>query len=260
MRLAREALNDGCETIVALGGDGTWSRVAAVMVAARTDCALAPLAGGTGNDLAKSLAIPASNFQAVASLVERRATRRIDVGYIDDRCFINAAGFGFDAAVLAAAAHRRWPRGDALYLTCALELLFGYRGIDASIDGGPMRTHLLLVVANGARFGGSFRVAPKASVSDRALDIVVVLDAAPVRRAILLAAATRGAHLRLPEAFTFQERDSLLRFAAPPVFEADGELHRAATAEVRVRCAPAALRVITSASSSAPDPPRESAR
>ena len=259
-RLAREALNDGCETIVALGGDGTWSRVAAVMVAARTDCALALLAGGTGNDLAKSLAVPASSFASVASLVARRVTRRIDVGYIDDRCFVNAAGFGFDAAVLQAAAGRTWPRGDALYLACALELLFGYRGIDASIGGGPMRTHLLLVIANGAYFGGSFRIAPAANIGDGALDVVAILDASPVRRTMLLAAATRGAHLRLPGAFTFQERETALRFAAPPVFEADGELYRATSAEVRVRCAPAALRVITSASSSAPDRPRESAR
>src|SRR5688500_3649283 len=151
-RLAREALNDGCTTIVALGGDGTWSRVAAVMAAARTDCVLAPLAGGTGNDLAKSLALPASDFVAMASLVALGATRRIDVGYIDDRCFVNAAGFGFDAAVLEAAAGRTWPRGNALYLTCAIGQLVSYRGITASIGGGPMRTHLLLVIANGARF------------------------------------------------------------------------------------------------------------
>jgi diacylglycerol kinase (ATP) len=259
-RLAREALNDGAETIVALGGDGTWSGVAAVMVAARTDCILAPLAGGTGNDLAKSLAIPASDFVAVAALVARGATRRIDVGYVDDRCFVNAAGFGFDAAVLEAAAGRVWPRGNALYLACAMEQLFSYGGITASIGGGPMRTHLLLVIANGARFGGSFHIAPEASVSDSMLDVVAILDATPVRRMLLLAAATRGAHIRLPEAFTFQERETLIRFTVPPVFEADGELHRAASPEVRVRCVPGALRVITSESFAGRERLRESAR
>ena len=260
-RLAREALNEGAETIVALGGDGTWSRVAAVMAAARTDCTLALLAAGTGNDLAKSLELPASDFAAIAALVARGSARRIDVGYVDDRCFVNAAGFGFDAAVLQAAAGRRWPRGTALYLTCAMQLLFGYRGILASIAGGPGRTHLLLVIANGARFGGSFHIAPDASVSDGMLDVVAVLDAEPVRRMLLLAAATRGLHVRMPGAFSFRERETTLRFAEPPVFEADGELHQAAGTEVRVRCVPRALRVLTSASASArPERPPGSAR
>ena len=260
-RLAREALNDGAETIVALGGDGTWSRVGAVMAAARTDCALALLAGGTGNDFAKSLGVPASDFAATAALVARGTAMRIDVGYIDDRCFVNAAGFGFDAAVLQAASRRMWPGGRALYLACALERLFGYQAIAASIGGGPMRPHLLLVIANGTRFGGSFRIAPDASVTDGALDVVAVLDAEPIRRITLLAAATLGAHTRLAEAFAFQERETTIRFLEPPVFEADGELHQAGGAEVRVRCVPRALRVLTSASSSARrERPPESAR
>ena len=259
-RLVGEALDAGCRTIVAIGGDGTWSKVAAALAAARGDCTLALVAAGTGNDLAKSLGLPASPV-AVATLVAGGASRPVDIGYVDDRCFVNAAGFGFDAAVLAAAATRRWPRGEALYITCALERLFGYRGVHVGIAAGREQRRLLLVVANGSRFGGSFRIAPAADPSDGLLDVVAVADAPPLQRVWLLAAAMRGAHAGLPGVSMGREQTLTLRFREPPQFQADGDLYRAATSEVMVRCVPAALRVVTSASSSAlPAQPHESAR
>ena len=249
-RLVRDALDDGCRVIVALGGDGTWSKTAAAIIEARADCALALLAGGTGNDLAKSLGVPARDPIATALLVARGVERAIDIGRLDDRVFINSAGFGFDVAVLRAAAKRRWPPGDALYLASALEQLFAFRGIDAAIDGDPFRTHLLLVVANGARFGGSFRIAPAAEPSDGALDIVGILDATPIRRMRLFAAAVRGSHLGLAEVRSRQAREVRLRFRTPPVYQADGELYAAVSDRVTVRCVPNALRVVSDASAS----------
>ena len=61
--LAEKAISDGATTIVAVGGDGTWSNVAGCLVAAgRTDVSLGLLPAGSGNDFAK-------NFKAVSSPV-----------------------------------------------------------------------------------------------------------------------------------------------------------------------------------------------
>jgi diacylglycerol kinase (ATP) len=258
-RLVDEALADGCRTIVALGGDGTWSKVAAAIVAARGDCALALLAGGTGNDLAKNLGVPARDPQATARLVATGAERRIDIGLVDDRVFVNCAGFGFDAAVLGATAGRTWPRGDALYLASAIEQILGYRGVDIASGSETFERHLLLVIANGARFGGTFHIAPGADISDGALDIVGVLDASPLRRVRLFAAAIRGSHLALPEVSSRRSTEVRLQFREPPLFQIDGDLYRAAAPEVTVRCVPGALRVVSGATSS-PDDSSGSAR
>jgi diacylglycerol kinase (ATP) len=258
-RLVRDALDDGCRTIVALGGDGTWSKTAAAIVAARGDCALALLAGGTGNDLAKNLGLPARDPIATAHLIASGDERRIDVGFVDDRFFVNCAGFGFDAAVLAASVGRRWPRGDALYLACALEQILGYRGVEIDDGDAGFRRHLLMVIANGARFGGSFRIAPGADLSDGALDIIGIGDASPLRRARLFAAAVRGTHLALPEVRTRRAADVRLRFREPPFYQVDGDLYRAAAAEVAVRCIPGALRIVSGGTASSARS-RESAR
>jgi diacylglycerol kinase family enzyme len=115
------------------------------------------------------------------------------------------------------------------------------------------------VVANGARFGGSFLIAPTAELSDGVLDIIAVLDAAPLRRVKLFAAAMRGTHVGLADVEHRQARSVDLRFRAPPIFQADGDLYVATRAELTVRCLPGALRVV-SAASDAPDAMTGSAR
>ena len=64
--LARRAIDDGVETIVALGGDGTWSKVGRAIIESGADCRLALLSAGTGNDLAKSIGTPARDAAATA--------------------------------------------------------------------------------------------------------------------------------------------------------------------------------------------------
>jgi diacylglycerol kinase family enzyme len=126
-------------------------------------------------------------------------------------------------------------------------------------DDEEFRTYLLLVIANGARFGGSFTIAPGADVDDGSLDIIGILDASPVRRVALFAAAIRGRHLRLPEVQAQRAAAMRLRFRDPPIFQVDGDLYQAAGCEVAVRCAPGVLRVV-SASSGVSDGLRGSAQ
>jgi diacylglycerol kinase (ATP) len=244
-RLTREALDGGAETIVAIGGDGTWSHVVRTLVDERANCRLALLAAGTGNDLARNVGAPAHDAAATAELVREGCERAIDVGFVDDRCFANCAGFGFDAAVLAAAGRRRWPGGRLHYLFNAIDCLVGYGGIDASVDRAPVSRHLLLVIANGERFGGAFSIAPGADVADGQLDLVSVADAPAWGRVRLFAAATRGRHLTLPGVRRLRSTEFHLRFRDRPVYEVDGELHRAAAPDVIIGCRPRAVRVVT---------------
>jgi diacylglycerol kinase (ATP) len=104
--------------------------------------------------------------------------------------------------------------------------------------------HLMLVIANGKNFGGSFRIAPDASVTDGRLDAVAIRVASPLRRMRLFGAATRGTHMAFPEVRAEQSDRFTLSFAAPPAYETDGEYNRAASATLEVRCVPRALRVV----------------
>ena len=140
--------------------------------------------------------------------------------------------------------------GNALYAWSALRQLFGYRGFDAHLDAdrrsGATETFLGLFFANGRRFGGSFEIAPQARLDDGALDLIALGAMSSLRRARLFAAATQGRHLGAVEVRTHSVTRMHLRFAAPPFYDGDGDLYRAASADVVVSCLPAALRVISS--------------
>jgi diacylglycerol kinase (ATP) len=252
------AIDDGATTIVAAGGDGTWSNVANAILSSGADVRLALLAAGTGNDFAKTVGAPARDIHATARLAVEGPDVRSDVGRIEDRYFLNVSGFGFDIAVLEDIERISWLKGDAVYIYSALRQLFGYGGVEIDVragaaNGAPPQLvrHLMLIVANARNFGGSFRIAPSASVRDGMLDAIAIRDATPLRRVKLFGAATKGTHTTLPEVVSEQSPRFTARFPTPPAYETDGEYHRARSAEIEIACVPGALRVVTSAEGAA---------
>ena len=249
--VARRALAEGSTTLVAVGGDGTWSQVGSAILDAGAPCRLALLAAGTGNDLARTLGAPAHDPAATARLACDGPDVAIDVGRIEDHWFLNIAGFGFDIAVLEDVGKIPFLQGEALYRFSALRQILGYRGVEIGI-ASPAREreavrHLMLIVANARYFGGAFHIAPGASLTDGRLDAIAIRDAAPLGRMRLFQAAGSGRHLEHAEADAEQAESFTLRFTTPPAYETDGEYRRARSATLEVRCVPRALRVVTAA-------------
>jgi diacylglycerol kinase (ATP) len=246
--LALAAIEEGFTTLAAVGGDGTWSRVGDAILESGADRRLALISAGTGNDFAKTLGVPSDDIESAARLALEGPDRRVDVGRIEGRHFLNIAGFGFDIAVLEDIERIGWLSGNALYLFSALRQLLGYRGIEIDIASPAARRararHLMLIVANARHFGGAFHIAPGAALDDGALDAISVHDAPPLRRLTLFQAAQRGTHVALPEVVAERAARFTLRFDRPPSYETDGEYHRAASAELEVTCVPGALRVV----------------
>lgn len=246
--IALRALDEGATTLVAVGGDGTWSGVANAILASGTDARLALLSGGTGCDFAKTVGCPALDLAATVRLAMDGTDTRVDVGQIEDRFFLNVSGFGFDIAVLEDVGRIRWLSGNSVYVYSALRQLLGYQGVDIELRSDVLQRasarHLMLIVANARNFGGTFRIAPAASLVDGMLDAVAIRNARPMRRVSLFGAAAKGTHVSAPEVETEQAARFTLRFPEPPAYETDGEYNRARSDEVEIRCVPRALRVV----------------
>jgi diacylglycerol kinase (ATP) len=246
-RFAGEAIGRGVTTIVAVGGDGTCSNVANAILRERSECRLAVIPAGTGNDFAKTLGIRKHSVREIVKLISGGSATSIDVGVADGRYFINSCGFGFDASVLEATRRVRFLKGDALYIYAALAQLFTYRGfpVDVGSEDTPSARELLMAtVSNGRFLGGAFRIAPEASVTDGELDFCLIGNASVQQRIRLFAAAIRGTHKRFAAVEMFRSQSLSLTFAAPPWIELDGELRQASSREMRISCVPRALRVI----------------
>jgi diacylglycerol kinase (ATP) len=242
INLARSAVEDGVETLVAVGGDGLVHL--AVDVLADTGTALGIVPAGTGNDAARSLGVPRGDPRAAADLVVAGRVRTVDLGRAGPTPFLCVLSAGFDAAVTARAERMRHPRGRARYVLATLAELRTLRPMayELDLDGARRRVEAVLVaVANGPSFGGGLRIAPDAALDDGLLDVVLV---SPVGRADLVRTFPRlydGSHRGHPAFEHHRVREVVV--SGPPVTSyADGE--RLGPLPVTVRPSRAALRVV----------------
>jgi diacylglycerol kinase (ATP) len=244
-RLALQAIADGMETIVVVGGDGTCTRVANAILSSGASCRLGVVAVGTGNDFAKTLGTDKLGCAAIARLCAGSSIARMDVGRVDDLYFLNGCGFGIDPVILAAALDVSWLRGNAVYVWSALTKLFSYPGLEIAGSTGHGKNHvMMLTVSNGRYLGGAFRIAPEASVCDGALDIHTFHDTTAMRRLKVFLATLKGGHAKLPEVSFGRHASVDLSFDSPPQMEVDGELRSAASTTVHVECVAGALSVV----------------
>lgn len=251
-RCAREACAAGAQVVAVVGGDGSVHHAARGLLddtseESGTRIPLAIFAAGTGNDYVKALGTPSHDVAAMVACMARGSTRQVDVGYIDDVPFLNAAGLGFDVEVLERLQKETWLTGTAAYVVTALRALLGYVGYEAAIEGADTRytgPHLLTVFANGHTFGGAFHIAPRARLDDGQLAFVNIGRLAPWARPAVFLRATRGTHLG-HTAVTYETGSSFsVASQAPLRFEADGELYRARGETLTVTLRPRALTVI----------------
>jgi diacylglycerol kinase family enzyme len=126
--------------VVAAGGDGTISSVASGIV--DSPAALGILALGSRNHFAKDLHIPLDMSEAVANIVAGHTTN-VDVGFVNDRVFINNSSIGIYAGMVEAReelreqGHRKWPA----MVMATWRMFMSYPGITVTIEsGGEVRT------------------------------------------------------------------------------------------------------------------------
>lgn len=173
--LGHQAVEERYDVAIAAGGDGTVGGVARALVG--TDVTLGILPFGTFMNIARALEIPRHDPRAAATLIARSTMRRIDVGDVAGRVFVEAAGIGLDADALSAG--RAIQRGERALAVAAFGAFLRRRSVRVKIeiDGRARWQHVLqAVVCNGPWYGWGFEVAPGADVDDGKLDLVIFGD------------------------------------------------------------------------------------
>ena len=134
MESAERAARDGCERVVAGGGDGTISTVAALL--AGTDKVLAVLPLGTLNHFAKDLGLPLE-LEAAARVAATGRVVRVDVGEVNGRVFINNSSIGLYPRLVRRRQQQqdRLGRGKwAAFLFAGLSVLRRYPFLDVRLE------------------------------------------------------------------------------------------------------------------------------
>ncbi|MCR2826405.1 diacylglycerol/lipid kinase family protein [Microbacterium sp. zg.Y909] len=181
--VTRQALSDGCESVVAVGGDGTLRDVAAAL--AGTDVPLGIVPQGTGNLLARNLGITLGDIPRALGRAIDGDDSPLDIGRINlhDRgeefIFLVMAGFGIDAQMLAETDEEAKEKAGWLAYVGALGRAMAATDVVETtvvFDADPPATepaHTVLI-GNCGTIQGGLRILPDAEPDDGLLDVVLV--------------------------------------------------------------------------------------
>ena len=252
---ASDAAHAGIDLVVAAGGDGTVHLAANGLLKAGTSAETRPALGilplGTGNDLARTLALPLKTDPLEALDTLRRADRRtidaIRVSHEDDHDetdhAINVCAGGFSGAVdevLTPELKETW--GPLAYLVGAVQALPDLSDYHTCLtwDDGPEErvSAYNIVVANARTAGGGKPVAPRADPEDGLLDVVVIKAHADIAR--LAARVLAGDYLDDDDVLFRRARKLAIRSTPGMWFNVDGELRT--NVPVTFEAVPQALR------------------
>lgn len=220
------------DRVVAVGGDGTVQEVVNGLVDGGAGASMGIVPVGSGNDLARSLGLPADPAEAWTAAIGR-GTTGLDVARARGaggraRWFASAGGIGFDAQVAHAMVERRgWQRGRAGYLATALTELrrFPNRRVRLAFDDGSVieRRVLLVALANGAYYGGGMHIAPGALVDDGLMDVCIVGDIGRLDALRQLPNLYRGRHVTHPAVEMRRARSVEIEGEPGTLIHLDGE-------------------------------------
>lgn len=168
--LATDPLPDA---VFAAGGDGTVSLVAEALAGSTVPLGILPL--GSGNGLAKDLAIPLKLDEALA-LIWQHEVKQLDTLRVGGRFTVHLADLGFNACVVKRFAEGN-VRGPGAYVRIATQEYAAYEPIVYHIETddetweGPA---FMLTIANANTFGSNVVINPNRDLDDGQFEICLI--------------------------------------------------------------------------------------
>lgn len=201
-------LNENITDIAIAGGDGSIRHIVSAILNLDVNIGIIPL--GSGNGLARTAGIPKSVDKAIDVILAGR-TSATDAFLINNEMSTHVCGLGFDAKV----AHdfsKSKKRGLHSYTKIALKNFGSAKTYPFIIEAEALKMEeeaFLICIANSNQFGNNFKVAPKASICDGLLDIVVVKKSSKPKVVLSFIQQILSGKLQSPKSKNFNQRNIL---------------------------------------------------
>ncbi|WP_413529154.1 lipid kinase YegS [Rahnella inusitata] len=175
-RYVAEAVERGCDTVIAGGGDGTINEIAGALAQLeepRPALGIVPL--GTANDFATACNIPLAPEQALLLAIKGRA-EAIDLARVNDKhYFINMATGGFGTRITTETPEKlKAALGGVSYFIHGLLRLDTLKADRCEIKGPDFSWEgdaLVIGIGNGRQAGGGQQICPEALINDGLLQL-----------------------------------------------------------------------------------------
>ncbi len=258
IRLAEEAVREGRELIVTVGGDGTLNEVGNGILreaaGGEVPC-LGVIPGGRGSDFHRALGIAHDSEGSLEAVLEGKP-RPIDAGLIhyvldgkeEERYFFNICGTGFDAEVTARANRMPGFLGGILpYFLAALvsPFMLEPKKVTLTVDGNERDLGEIagIVVANGMYYGSGMKVSPHSLMDDGLFNLIIMKKKAPRKLLLRPHWIYQGRHVDMPDIEELTARELAIESRERMLLQPDGEVF--GEAPFRFTNKPGALKVMS---------------
>jgi YegS/Rv2252/BmrU family lipid kinase len=245
VELAKQAAAEGCDLVIALGGDGTAHEVVnglmQVPEGKRPTLGVVPL--GSGNDFAHALGVPKKPDRALVHALKAETVSAIDIGLMTvagsgrREYFDNTVGAGFDAVVTIRSHKLPIVKGFLMYLTAVIQtILLNHNPAKIQFQTETETWEdsvLMTTVCNGGREGGGFLISPESKIDDGLLQFLNVKKVSRGMMFRLVPEFMKGTHLRFPAAQLGDFKKLHMTSDRPLYIHADGEIFTSFGSDVR---------------------------
>ena len=193
-RKARQLAEAGEPVVAAAGGDGTLMNAAQGL--AGTDAALGILPCGTMNVFARELGIGSRRFDVALDAIQTGPRYQVDLFAVNDRPFLQMAGFGPDARIVKLITPRlKKHTGAASHVIVGFRVAVEHHPIiTVTLPNGEEFRGTQVIMGNGKRYGGEAHLFANARYDDGKLDAAIIhQESMPILFEILGCMLQRGA-------------------------------------------------------------------
>lgn len=247
IELAKQATENGCDYMIAVGGDGTLHEVINGVLQSNIPANEYPAIGllphGSANDFARTARI-SNSIEELIELIQSNTTQKIDLGKIiiqqtqETRYFINIAGVGLGPEVVQNLEQSSSVLGPGFnFFKHIIKGFLSYVKKEVSCTSSTWQWKgklLQMAVANGRYYGNAICTAPDAKLTDGQFQVVIFGDLSIWDYLKNLGNLKKGVKINLPQVSYHDANEVLLESNDSCGIEADGEYVGLAPATISV--------------------------
>jgi len=246
MKKAMEDIEDGYSHVLIAGGDGTIDLLINVMMEMGVNIPIGILPMGTANDFAKYIGIPKDVTEALNQMFEF-APKKMDLGMINDRYFVNVASTGlFTDVSQKTQDEMKNSIGKLAYYIKGIEQIPNLRKIPVKITSADenFEGDMYAVLVFNGRTAGNLDLAYKSKADDGLLDVIMIKASSILEFVPLLGKMLRGDHLEDPVGLLYFQTKEVTIESKDEVIVSDIDGERGPDFPLHIKCIPEGITIL----------------
>ena len=233
------------DVIVSVGGDGTINEIVNGMPDLNKPLGILPI--GTGNDFARSCSIKMGDLASAVDVLLAHDVKKIDVGEVNGRRFINVMGLGFEGRANDIGKMLPFLHGTPKYIIAIGGTYLTYRRMPLKIkfDDKVFDEKVFLIsIGNGWNVGGGLQLTPKAILDDGLFNVGYLQNITRFRILQVFGKLYDGTIDTVPEFRMYQTRELTIESDQPIPAHIDGESFDPVQKSFKIHIIPQAQEII----------------